>query len=147
MKRVITWILLLAFVLSGLAAVIMSAPARSAAVDPVPKTPPAPKFSDTERQAELARRRAAVAAKMADNSILVLFSAEPKLYTNDVDYVYRQENNFYYLTALKQENASLIITKSGGKVTETLFLPKRVPLREAWEERCIRANMPHRFRA
>lgn len=126
MKRAIVWILLIAFVISGLAVV-------AAAADPVPKTPPAPKFTDSERQAELARRRAAVAAKMADNSVMILFSAEPKLYTNDVDYVYRQENNLYYLTGLKQENATLVISKTGGKVTETLFLPKRVPIREAWE--------------
>ncbi len=96
-------------------------------------TPPAPKFSDAERQAELAKRRAAVAAKMADKSVLILFSAEPKLYTNDVDYVYRQENNLYYLTALKQDGATFVMTKNGGTVTETVFLPKRVALREAWE--------------
>ncbi|HMT07964.1 MAG TPA: aminopeptidase P family protein [Pyrinomonadaceae bacterium] len=97
------------------------------------KTPPAPKFTDAERHTELAKRRAAVAAKMADNSVMILMSAEPKLYTNDVDYVYRQENNLYYLTSLKQNGATLVIAKSGGKFTETLFLPKRVPLREAWE--------------
>lgn len=96
-------------------------------------TPPAPKFTDAERQTELAKRRAAVAAKMADKSMLILFSAEPRLYTNDVDYVYRQENNLYYLTALKQDGATFVMTKSGGTITETLFLPKRVPLREAWE--------------
>lgn len=96
-------------------------------------TPKAPKFTDAERHAELAKRRAAVAAKMADNSILVLFSAEPRLYTNDVDYVYRQENNLYYLTALKQDGATFVMAKNGGAVTETLFLPKRVPRREAWE--------------
>jgi Xaa-Pro aminopeptidase len=95
--------------------------------------PKAPKFSDAERHAELARRRAAVAAKMADKSILVLFSAEPRLYTNDVDYVYRQENNLFYLTALKQDGATLVMSKDGANVTETLFIPKRVPLREAWE--------------
>ncbi len=95
--------------------------------------PPAPKFTDAERHAELARRRAAVAAKMADNSVMILFSAEPRLYTNDVDYVYRQENNLYYLTALKQDGATFVMTKKGGAVTETLFLPKRVPIREAWE--------------
>lgn len=96
-------------------------------------TPPAPKFTDAERQAELARRRAAVAARMADKSTLILFSAEPKLYTNDVDYVYRQENNLFYLTGLKQDGATLVMTKDGTTVTETVFLPKRVPLREAWE--------------
>ena len=134
MKRVIVWILLIAFILSGLAAVIMADTKHpSMTADPVPKAPAAPKFTDVERHAELARRRAAVVARMTDNSILVLFSAEPKLYTNDVDYVYRQENNFYYLTALKQDGATLVITKNGGKITETLFLPKREPRREAWE--------------
>lgn len=97
------------------------------------KTPPAPKFTDTERHAELAKRRAAVAAKMADNSVMILMSAEPKLYTNDVDYVYRQENNLYYLTSLKQNGATLVISKSGGTVTETLFLPTRDARRETWE--------------
>lgn len=104
------------------------------AADPAIRvTPPAPKFTTAERHAELARRRAAVAAKMADKSALILFSAEPKLYTNDVDYVYRQENNLYYLTNLKQDNATLVITKDGTTVKETLYLPKRVPVREAWE--------------
>lgn len=133
MKRVIVWILLIAFLLSGLAVLLNAAPNRAASADPIPKTPPAPKFTDAERHAELARRRAAVAAKMADNSVMILFSAEPKLYTNDVDYVYRQENNLYYLTALKQDNATLVIRKNGGQVEETLFLPKRDPRREAWE--------------
>jgi Xaa-Pro aminopeptidase len=65
--------------------------------------------------------------------MLILFSAEPKLYANDVDYVYRQENNLYYLTSLKQDGATLVITKNGGAVKETLFVPKRIPVREAWE--------------
>ena len=78
--------------------------------------PKAPQFADAERHAEFARRRAAVAAKMADKSILILFSAEPKLYTNDVDYVYRQENNLYYLTGLKQDGATFVMTKDGSNV-------------------------------
>src|SRR5829696_1269298 len=131
MRRSFALVFVFALVISILptpASVMASAdPASSIRV-----TPPAPKYTDTERQAELARRRAAVAAKMADRSILVLFSTEPKLYANDVDYVYRQENNLYYLTNLKQDNATLVITKNGANVKETLFLPKRVALREAW---------------
>ncbi len=94
--------------------------------------PPAPKFTDAERQAELARRRKAVAAKMDDNSVLVLFSAEPKIYTGDVDYVFRQENDLYYLTNLKQAHATLVIAKTGGKIAEVIYLPKRDPQRETW---------------
>jgi Xaa-Pro aminopeptidase len=106
---------------------------------PAPKmilaTPPAPVSTDQERWAELAHRRSEIAAKMADNSMLILFSAEPKLYTNDVDYVYRQENNLYYLTNLKQADAAFVMTKNGAAVKEYLFIPKRDPSREAWEGR------------
>src|SRR5690349_10314771 len=95
-------------------------------------TPAAPKFTDAERQAELAKRRAAVESKMAANSVMILFSAEPKLYTNDVNYVFRQENDFYYLTNLKQAGATLVIKKDAGKIAESVFLPKRDPENETW---------------
>src|SRR5690242_2831502 len=95
-------------------------------------TPPAPHFTDAERQAELQRRRTAVESKMADNSLMVLLSAEPKIYTNDVDYPYRQENNIYYLTNLKQKGAVLVLSKMAGKVTEFVFLPRRDPANETW---------------
>lgn len=129
MKKAVIWIILIAFVLSGLAAAVFSIEPGDPAIR---VTPPAPKFTDAERHAELAKRRAAIAAKMDDKSIMILFSAEAKLYANDVDYVYRQENNLYYLTGLKQDDATLVITKDGANITETLFIPKRIPLREAW---------------
>ncbi len=117
--------------------VITVSPFTTLAVDPpsILITPAAPKISVEERHAELAKRRAAVASKMDDKSVLVMFSAESKLYTNDVDYVFRQENNLYYLTGLKQIGATLVITKDGAKITQAVFIPKRVPMREAWEGR------------
>jgi len=130
MKRIITWILLIAFILSGLAAAILAD--TGSKPGSIRITPAPPKFTDVERQSELARRRAAVAAKMADQSMLILFSAEPKLYTNDVDYVYRQENNLYYLTALKQDNITLVLYKDGANVREMLFVPKRSYFAETW---------------
>ena len=95
-------------------------------------TPPAPKFTDAERQSELARRRAEVAKKMAANSLLIMRSAEPRNYAGDVDFYYRQENNLYYLTSLKQNGATLVIAKNGDGVQEYLFLPKRNPQFETW---------------
>ena len=72
---------------------------------------------------------------MADNSVLILFSAEPKIYAGDVDFMYRQENNLYYLTNLKQNGATFVMTKTGGSVSEFLFLPKRNPQFETWNGR------------
>lgn len=97
--------------------------------------PPAPKFADAERQAELAKRRANVGKAMSENSLMILFSAEPKNYAGDVDFYYRQENNLYYLTNLRQNNATLVLIKEGGNVREILFLPKRNPAAETWNGR------------
>ncbi|HVF57846.1 MAG TPA: aminopeptidase P family protein [Pyrinomonadaceae bacterium] len=94
--------------------------------------PPAPVFRDEERVAELAARRSRVAAQIGPKSILVMFSAEPRVYTNDVDYELRQENNLYYLTNLKQEGAILVLVPGNASAREILFLPRRNPAAETW---------------
>ena len=95
-------------------------------------TPPAPVFDDKERLAELAQRRDRVAQAIGPQSFLILFSTEPRLYTNDVDYPYRQENNLYYLTNLKQKGATLVLLPGNTKTREILFMPRRSALAETW---------------
>lgn len=98
--------------------------------------PPAPVFTDAERQTELGKRRAEVLKRMKPNSVFILQSAEPRNYAGDVDFMYRQENNLYYLTNLKQSGATLLlIKKSDGSTQETLFLPLRNPQFETWNGR------------
>ena len=96
------------------------------------ETPAAPVITDEERQAELAARRARVAEKIGTKSLLVLFSAEPRIYTNDVDYEFRQENNLFYLTHLKQQGATLVMLPGSNGPREILFLPRRNPAAETW---------------
>jgi Xaa-Pro aminopeptidase len=98
----------------------------------VRQTPPAPVFSDKERVAELMQRRERVAQSIGPQSMLVLFSTEPRVYTNDVDYPYRQENNLYYLTNLKQKGATLVLLPGNTKTREILFVPRRNALAETW---------------
>src|SRR5262245_59129984 len=94
--------------------------------------PPAPKISEAERLAELSARRQEVMKRMGDKSVMVLFGAEPRVYTNDVDYHYRQENNLYYLTGIKQEGATLILIPGAKQTREILFMPERDPRNETW---------------
>src|SRR5215216_1939215 len=96
-------------------------------------TPPAPAFDDKERVAELKQRRERVAQSIGPQSLLILFSTEPRVYANDVSYPFRQENNLYYLTNLKQKNATLVLLPGNTKVREILFLPRRNPLTETWD--------------
>ena len=95
-------------------------------------TPPAPVFDEETRLAELAARRARVAQSVGVKGILILFSTEPRVYANDVDYEYRQENNLYYLTNLKQKGATLVLTPSNDATPAILFLPRRNPAMETW---------------
>ena len=95
-------------------------------------TPPAPVFEDAKRLDELAARRKRVAEMIGSKAILVMFSAEPRVYTNDVDYQFRQENNLYYLTNLGQKGAALVLMPGNPQLPEVLFLPRRNPAAETW---------------
>lgn len=109
---------------------------RAKSEPPVPSnirlTPPKPVFSDKERVAELMQRRERVAQSVGPQSFLILFSTESRVYANDVDYPYRQENNLYYLTNLKQKGATLVLLPGNTKMREILFLPRRNALAETW---------------
>ncbi|MGE0130895.1 MAG: aminopeptidase P family protein [Blastocatellales bacterium] len=114
---------------------------RVAATAPAPEiwriAPPAPKIAEIDRLAELRARRQEVMKRMSANSIMVLFSAEPRVYTNDVDYHYRQENNLYYLTGIRQDGATLILIPGAKRTREILFMPERDPRRETWNGRMM----------
>ncbi len=124
-------------VLGALLSVFFLAPSRvQAAKDPpasiIRITPPAPVFDGAKRLAELADRRKHVAEAIGPKAVLVLFSAEPRVYTNDVNYPFRQENNLYYLTNLNQGRATLVLMPGNVATPEILFLPRRNPAAETW---------------
>ena len=108
-------------------------------------TPPAPKFDDKERVAELMQRRERVAKSIGPQSFMILFSTEPRVYANDVDYPYRQENNLYYLTQLKQKSATLVLLPGNTKVREILFLPRRNAAAETWTGHMYSAEEAHQI--
>jgi Xaa-Pro aminopeptidase len=95
-------------------------------------TPPPPVIDDARRLGELSARRKRVAEMIGAKAILVLFSAESRVYTNDVDYPFRQENNLYFLTNLKQARATLVLLPGNSQMPELLFLPRRNPSAETW---------------
>lgn len=115
----------------------LMSPAVRAGIDTEPPsviriTPPAPVFDEAKRIGELAERRKRVAEAIGPKAMLVLFSTEPRVYANDVDYEFRQENNLYYLTNLNQRRATLVLMPGNSVTPEILFLPRRNPLAETW---------------
>ncbi len=128
----------LAFVLTLAVLILTALPttsrvqATSAAPEAWRIAPPSPKIAEAERLAELAKRRQEAMKRMGDKAIMVLFSTEPRIYTYDVDYHYRQENNLYYLTGINQDGAALVLIQGAKKTREILFVPERDPRRETW---------------
>ena len=74
---------------------------------------------------ELKARRLAVMNKIGPQGMLLLYAAEGRVYAADVDYPYRQENNFLYLTGLQEEGAVLLLIPGGTEQREIIFLPKK----------------------
>ena len=119
--------------LSALPLVRVQAVSGETTVPPVIRlTPPAPVFDEAKRLEELAARRKRVAEAIGPKGLLIMFSAEPRVYTNDVDYQFRQENNLYYLTNLNQKRATLVLMPGNAQLPEVLFLPRRNAAAETW---------------
>ncbi len=130
MNKYFSFLIIISIFLSGIA--IQAKTTDKIEPNIIPVTPPAPKFTDAERQTELAKRRAAVVDQMSPNSVLIMWSATPRNYAGDVDFMYRQENNHYYLSNLRQNGSTLVLVKNGSTTKEYLFLPKRNPQFETW---------------
>jgi Xaa-Pro aminopeptidase len=100
---------------------------------------PPPASWQRDRVADLAARRKAAMEKIGDKGILVLYAAEPRNYAGDVDWPYRQENNFYYLTGIAQEGGALVLIP-GAAVKEILFLAPSNPAQESWTGHILTAK-------
>src|SRR5437016_8032251 len=125
-------VLTVAISISTLTFSVARASGESGAPEPpaIRITPPAPSFDNAKRLDELAARRKHVAEAIGPKAILVLFSADTRVYTNHVDYPFRQENNVFYLTNLNQKRATLIVMPGNPSLPEVLFLPRRSPAAE-----------------
>jgi len=84
------------------------------------------------KEAEYKKRRAKLAKKLLNDSVTFLFSAESKVRSNDTNYPYRQDSNFYYLTGFKEDNACLVFIKFEKKTKTVLFVQKKDAQEELW---------------
>lgn len=73
-------------------------------------------------------RRELLRKKLPENSVAVFFANPIRNRANDVDYLYHQDPDFYYLTGLMEPNASLLIfsepqtTANGETYDEVIFV-------------------------
>ena len=82
-------------------------------------------------------RRDALRAEMPKNSVAVYFANATRNRANDVDYVYHQDPNFYYLTGYKEPNAVLLVfsekqQSDNGSYDELFYVQKKDARAEMW---------------
>lgn len=81
---------------------------------------------------EYKKRRDLLVKKLSNNSVAVILSAQGMTRSNDTDYPYRQDSNFYYLSGFKEDNAALVFVKTKEVKKTILFVQKKDRTLELW---------------
>ncbi|MGK0498464.1 MAG: Xaa-Pro aminopeptidase [Oceanicoccus sp.] len=81
---------------------------------------------------EFARRRKNLMAEMEPNSIAIVPAARETTRNRDVDYPFRQDSDFYYLTGFAEPEAVLVLLPGRKHGQYILFCRDRDPKMELW---------------
>jgi Xaa-Pro aminopeptidase len=82
---------------------------------------------------EYARRRKQLMRIMGKDAIAVLPAAPPRVRNNDVEYNYRQDSDFHYLTGFDEPEAVAVLVPGREQGEYILFVRERNPEREIWD--------------
>ena len=82
-------------------------------------------------------RRDALREKLPPNSVAVIFANPTRNRANDVDYVYHQDPNFFYLTGWREPQSVLLVYASDqqdekGRYQDKIYIQERDPSAEQW---------------
>lgn len=89
-------------------------------------------------------RRDSVMKMIGQDAAAIFYSGPERMRNGDVNYLYRQADNFYYLTGFTEPNAILVLAPKGvnvkvndttTRVNEVLFVQSRNPQAETWTGR------------
>ena len=85
-------------------------------------------------------RRTEVMARLPHNALAIFFAAPVRNRSNDVNFEYRQDSDFLYLTGSAEAGSVLVLAPGGVEVDgrtvrEILFVPPRDPAQEVWTGR------------
>ena len=95
---------------------------------------------------EYKSRRERLCKQLRKNSVAVLFASEVKIRSNDTEYPYRQNSNFYYLSGFTEDNSALMFVRKKRKTKTILFVEKKDEALELWHgKRVGEAEAKKRF--
>lgn len=99
---------------------------------------PYPVFeTDNIPPAEFKQRRESLKSQLGPGSLAIFFTNPTRNRNNDVDYLYRGDSNFLYLTGFEEPDAALVLIPggieiNGKRVTEALFVNVSTAMSITW---------------
>lgn len=90
--------------------------------------------------AEYRQRRDALMAQLPANAAVILPSASLVTRSNDSEYAFRQNSDFYYLTGIDEPDALLVLLPDREAGQSVVFCQDRDPTMEAWTGRRLGAQ-------
>src|SRR6266478_475661 len=84
---------------------------------------------------EFARRRRQLMRLMGRDCIAILPAAPVRHRNNDVEYAYRQDSDFHYLTGFDEPESVAVLVPGREQAEYILFVRERDPTRETWDGR------------
>jgi len=92
------------------------------------------------KENEYKKRRDKLCSSLSKHSLGVIFSASYKKRSNDTEYPFRQDSNFYYLSGFLEDNSCLVFLKRKKKVKTVLFVAKKDKTQELWNGKKLGAD-------
>ena len=77
-------------------------------------------------------RRQNLLAKLPERALVFIFSGHAPARSQDENYPFSVNRNFYYLTGIDRENMCLVLDKNGDKTSEMLFIEPFDPVLARW---------------
>ncbi len=84
---------------------------------------------------EFARRRRQLMRMVGQGGIAILPAAPVRMRSRDVEYRFRQDSDFYYLTGFAEPNAVAVLVPGRDNGEYLLFCRERDPEKELWDGR------------
>jgi Xaa-Pro aminopeptidase len=80
-------------------------------------------------------RRNTLLSKLPEKTTVILVGGQEIRRNNDVNYPFRQQNDFYYLTGFDEPGAYAVLSNVPDQPKFTLFVPPKDPAKEVWTGR------------
>ena len=84
-------------------------------------------------KSDFKKRRKILMDKLGNDSVLIIPCAQHYKRTRDVEYPYRQDSDFYYLTGFGESDSLMMLIPDRKNGQFILFCKDKDPLKERWD--------------